>query len=313
MTRFILLRVAAMLPLLLVISVLAFLLVHLAPGSVADSILGSGATPAAVAELNHRLGLDRPLLAQFGSWFGQLAQGNLGTSAKTAEPVSTTIATRLPATLFLTLGALLIAVVAGLLVGIRASLRPGGWFDRGVTVLASGAMAVPSFWIGILLSVYVGVKWGPLPAGGYSPMADGLLDWFKSLILPWIALALPSAAVIARQMRSSMIDVLRSGYVRAALAGGLTRRQVVRRHAVKNALTPVIAVIAFQLVVILGASFVVEQAFNISGLGSMAVQAIFDRDISVVQGTVIVVAVFVLVANLLADIVFAWVNPKVRT
>jgi len=306
------LRVAAMLPLLLVISVLAFLLVHLAPGSAADAILGSGATPKAVAELNHRLGLDRPMIVQYGTWIGHLFQGDLGVSAKTAEPVGSTIMSRLPATLFLTLGALLISVVLGLLVGIRASLRPGGWFDRGMTLLSSAAMAVPSFWVGILLSVYVGVKWGLLPAGGYNPMSYGLVTWAKGLILPWIALALPSAAVIARQMRSSMIDVLRSGYVRAAVAGGLTRRQVVWRHAVKNALTPVIAVIAFQLVVILGASFVVEQAFNIPGLGSMAVQAIFDRDIALVQATVIVVAVFVLIANLIADVAFAWVNPKVR-
>ncbi|QWF21282.1 ABC transporter permease [Nocardioides sp. LMS-CY] len=312
MTKFIALRVAAMVPLLVVISILAFLLVQLAPGTVADSILGSGATPQAVADLNHRLGLDRPLITQYGIWVGNALQGDLGVSAKTAEPVAGTIGSRMGATLSLTLGALVLAVVVGIGLGVRASLRPGGIFDRTITILSSAALAVPSFWVGILLSVYVGVKWGVLPAGGYTEFAYSPIDWLKGLILPWLALALPSAAVIARQMRSAMVDVLRSGYVRAAVAGGLTRRQVVWRHALKNALTPVIPVIGFQLVVILGASFVVEQAFNIPGVGSMAVQAIFDRDLSLVQGTVIVVAVFVLLSNLMTDIVFGWANPKVR-
>lgn len=301
-----------MVPLLVVISILAFLLVQLAPGTVADSILGSGATPEAVAELNHRLGLDRPLIVQYGIWVGHALQGDLGVSAKTAESVVSVVGSRLGATLSLTLGALLLAIVVGIALGVRASLKPGGVFDRTITILSSAALAVPSFWVGILLSVYVGVKWGILPAGGYYGIGDSATDWLKSLILPWLALALPSAAVIARQMRSAMVDVLRSGYVRAAVAGGLTRRQVVWRHALKNALTPVIPVIGFQLVVILGASFVVEQAFNIPGLGSMAVQAIFDRDLSLVQGTVMVVAVFVLLSNLVTDIVFGWANPKVR-
>ncbi|MFT3873293.1 MAG: ABC transporter permease [Nocardioides sp.] len=312
MTKFIALRVAGMVPQLLVISILAFLLVQLAPGTVADSILGSGASPQAVAELNHRLGLDRPMIEQYGIWVSNAARGDLGVSAKTAEPVVTTIGSRMGATLSLALGALLLAVVVGIALGVRSSLRPGGIIDRTITVFSAVALAVPSFWVGILLSVYVGVRWALLPAGGYTPFDVDPAAWFQCLILPWIALSLPSGAVISRQTRSAMVDVLRSGYVRAAVAGGLTRRQVVWRHALKNALTPVIPVIGFQLVVILGASFVVEQAFNIPGVGSMAVQAIFDRDLSLVQGTVIVVAVFVLLSNLVTDVAFGWANPKVR-
>lgn len=312
MSRFIALRLAGMVPLLFVISILVFLLVHLIPGSVADVILGSDASPAAVAQLNHRLGLDKPLLSQYGTWIGHALQGDLGISTKTAMPVSGDLSGRLPATLSLCLGALLIAVVIGIAAGVRASLRPGGPLDRLITVVASAALAVPSFWAGILLSVVVGVRLQWLPAGDYVGFTEDPGLWLQSLVLPWIALALPSAAVITRQMRSSMVSVLKSDYVRAALASGVPRRRVIARHAVKNALTPVITVIAFQLVVILGASFVVEQAFNIGGVGSMAVQAIFDRDIPLVQGTVLVVAVLVLLVNLAADVAFAWVNPKAR-
>lgn len=313
MTRFIALRLAGMVPLLFVISILVFLLIHLIPGSAADVILGSDASPQAVAHLNHQLGLDRPLVGQYGTWVGHAVQGDFGTSTKTAEPVSSQLTGRLPVTLSLCLGALLIAVVVGIAAGVRASLRPGGPLDRTITVLASAALAVPAFWVGILLSVVVGVRLGWLPAGGYTNLTDDPWMWFQSLLLPWLALALPSAAVITRQMRSSMVDALKADYVRAALASGVPRRTVIARHAMKNALTPVITVIAFQLVVILGASFVVEQAFNLGGVGSMAVQAIFDRDIPLVQGTVLVVAVLVLLVNLAADVAFGWVNPKART
>lgn len=313
MRKFIALRLAGMVPLLFVISVLVFLLVHLVPGSVADVILGGDASPQAVADLNHQLGLDRPLPAQYGTWIWHALHGDLGTSTRSADSVAGQLANRLPATLSLCLGALLIAVVIGVAAGVRSSLRPGGPLDRMITVVASAALAVPSFWIGILLSVVVGVRLKWLPAGGYTNFSDDPWAWLQSLVLPWVALSLPSAAVITRQMRSSMISVLKADYIRAALASGLPRRKVIFRHAVKNALTPVITVIAFQLVVILGASFVVEQAFNIGGVGSMAVQAIFDRDFPLVQGTVLVVAVLVLLVNLAADIAFGWVNPKARS
>lgn len=313
MGRFVLYRLAGIVPLLVVISILTFLLLHLVPGSVADVILGTAATPETVKQLNHELGLDRPLLSQYFSWLGHALEGNLGTSTKTAEPVFSTITSRLPATLSLTLGATFFAAVVGLALGVWSSLRPGGALDRAITAVASAALALPSFWVGILLSVFVGVRLGWLPAGGYIPLTYYTVGWFESLVLPWIALALPSAAVIARQMRSSMVTVLRSDFIRAALAAGIPRRRVLLRHALKNALTPVITVIGFQLVVILGTSFVVEQAFNIDGIGSMAVQAIFDRDIPLVQGTALVVAVIVLLANLLADVAFGWVNPKART
>ncbi|MEV7009319.1 ABC transporter permease [Streptosporangium sp. NPDC051022] len=306
-------RLLSMVPLLLVISVLVFLLAHLIPGSVAVVLLGSGASPEAIKELEHRFGLDQPLPVQYGTWIGNALRGDLGLSTRSQESVLSELGNRIPATVSLLAGALLIAALAGIAAGIAASLRPGGPLDRLTTVGASAALALPSFWVGILLSVYVGVRLGWLPAGGYVPISEDPGGWAMSLVLPWIALGLPSAAVIARQTRSSMIVVMRSDFIRAAVACGVPPRTVILRHAVRNALVPVIPVIGFQLVVILGASFVVESSFVIDGIGSMAIQAIFDRDIPLIQGTVLAVAVLVLVANLLADVALGWVNPKVRS
>ena len=178
MPRFVLYRLAGIVPLLLVISILTFLLLHLVPGSVADVILGTAATPQTVKELNHQLGLDKPLTTQYLTWLGHALQGNLGTSTKTAEPVFSTISSRLPATLSLTLGATFFAVLVGLGLGVWSSLRPGGVLDRVITTVASGALALPSFWVGILLSVFVGVRLGWLPAGGYIPFSYYTVGWF---------------------------------------------------------------------------------------------------------------------------------------
>ena len=312
MRAYVIRRLGQFIPVLLLATIIVWAMLFALPGSPALVLAGEDATPEQIAAIEARYGLDQPVWLQYLTWLGHALQGNFGTSIKTSEPVSTTISDRLPATLSLTLGAVVLAAVIGIALGVRASIRPGSVVDRLITTLASAALALPSFWVGILLSVFIGVKLGWLPAGGYIPFSYDTVSWFESLVLPWIALALPSAAVIARQTRSSMIAVLKSDYVRAALAAGVPRRTVLLRHALKNALTPVITVIAFQLVVILGASFVVEQAFNINGIGSMAVQAIFDRDLPLLQGTVLVVAVIVMLTNLLADVAFGWVNPKAR-
>lgn len=312
MLRYVLSRLAAVVPLLFVISILTFALVHIVPGSVAETMLGTGASPEAVAELEHQMGLDRPFLRQYGDWLGDALRGDLGTSTRTAQPVGTQLADRLPATLSLAVGALVAGALIGLALGVVASLRAGGIVDRLVTITTSVALAVPAFWVGILLSVIVGVRWGWLPAGGFRGLTANPWEWMRRLILPWIALSLGATAVIARQMRSSMVAVLRSDHLRAAVGLGLPRGAVVRRHVLKNAITPVISVIGFQFVVILGTSFVIEQAFNVPGIGSMTVQAIFDRDIPLVQGAILVTSVLVLAVNLLADVAFAWANPKIR-
>jgi len=312
MVRYVVSRVAAIVPLLFVISILTFALIHLVPGSVAETILGTGASPEAVAELEHDLGLDRPVVEQYADWLGGAIHGDFGASTRSAQPVGQQLADRLPATLSLALGALLIGAVAGLALGVIASLRAGGVVDRAITVATSVALAVPSFWAGIILSVVIGVRLGWLPSGGFTALTENPWEWMRTLALPWIALSMGAAAVIARQMRSSMVAVLRSDHLRAAVGMGLPRGSVVRHHALKNAITPVISVIGFQFVVILGTSFVIEQAFNVPGIGSMTVQAIFDRDIPMVQGAILVTAVLVLAVNLLADVAFAWANPRAR-
>ena len=228
MLRYVLSRLAAVVPLLFVISILTFALVHIVPGSVAETMPGTGASPEAVAELEHQMGLDRPFLRQYGDWLGDALRGDLGTSTRTAQPVGTQLADRLPATLSLAVGALVAGALIGLALGVVASLRAGGIVDRLVTITTSVALAVPAFWVGILLSVIVGVRWGWLPAGGFRGLTANPWEWMRRLILPW-TLSLGATAVIARQMRSSMVAVLRSDHLRRRRAR--LPRAVVRARA----------------------------------------------------------------------------------
>lgn len=312
MLRTVAFRGLAAVPLIALVSILAFAIVHLMPGSASEAILGEGATPDAVAELDRQLGLDKPLVMQYLDWAGDAIRGDFGTSPITGREVSTTLAERLPVTFWVAFSGLVVTVLIGVPAGIVAALRRDRWADRWISLLTASGLAVPNFWVAILLAFWVGVRLRWLPAIGYTPFSESPTEWFKSLVLPGIALGSGPAAVIARQMRGGLIDVLDRPYIRAARSKGIGARRVVVVHALKNAFIPVVTVLGFQASVMLGGAVVVEQVFGIPGIGTQIVRAVLAQDIPVVQGVVMSMAVVVIVVNVLVDISYAYFDPRVR-
>ncbi len=305
-------RLVAALPLLVLVSILAFALVHLMPGSASETILGDGANPEAVAELDRALGLDKPLVTQYFTWAGNALSGDFGTSPLTGRSVTDTLTERIPVTLSVAIAGLTVAVLLGIPTGIWAALRYGRWMDRMLSLVTATGLAVPNFWIGILLAYWVGVRTKWLPAVGYTPFAEDPVEWVKSLILPGIALGIGSAAVIARQMRGGLLEVLDRPYIRTARSKGMSFRRVVVVHALKNAFTPVATVLGFQVSVMLGGAVVVEQVFGIPGIGGQLIRAVIEQDIPVIQGVVMFTAVVVIVVNIVIDLSYAAFDPRVR-
>lgn len=312
MIRLIISRVLTTIPLLLVISLLTFSMVSLMPGSVASIILDAGATPEAVAALEAKMGLDKPFFVQYFIWLGNALRGDLGDSLFFSAPVQDIIAESWAVTASIVTGGMLVGVTLGLFLGIVAGLRPGSLLDRFSTIGASFGVAIPSFWLAMLLAIFFGLKLGLFPIIGYTPFAESPLGWLQSITLASFAMGIPSAALIARQMRSSMANVLQSSYVRAQRAMGLSRWQIVTRHALKNAMIPVITVIGFRLAVVVGQAFIVENVFFLPGVGKQLATAVQQQDIIFVQGGTILVAAFIVFANMFIDIVYGFLNPKVR-
>ncbi len=305
-------RLATAAPLAVLVSFLAFGLVHLIPGSAAETILGEGATPEAVAELNSQLGLDRPLYEQYWNWATDAVRGDLGRSVITSRHVSDTLVERYPVTLSVAGGGLLVAVVIGVAGGTLAALRQGRLTDRLISLGTATGLAVPNFWVAVLLAFYVGVQLGWLPAVGYVGPTESVFEWVKHLIMPSIALGLGSAAVVARQMRGGLLDVLDRPYIRAARAKGLRYRRVVIVHAMKNAFIPVVTVIGFQASVMLGGAVLVELIFGMPGIGVQVVGAVLSQDLPVVQGVVMVTSLTVILMNVMIDMSYAYFDPRVR-
>jgi len=305
-------RLAAAVPLAVLVSFLAFGLVHLIPGSASETILGDGATPEAVAELDRQLGLDRPLHEQYWNWVTDAVRGDLGRSVITSRHVSDTLIERYPVTLSVAGGGLLVAVAIGVAGGTVAALRQGRLTDRLISLGTATSLAVPNFWVAVLLAFYVGVQLGWLPAVGYVGPTESLFEWVKHLIMPSIALGLGSAAVVARQMRGGLLDVLDRPYITAARAKGLRYRRVVVVHAMKNAFIPVVTVIGFQASVMLGGAVLVELIFGMPGIGVQVVGAVLSQDLPVVQGVVMVASLTVIVMNVLIDMSYAYFDPRVR-
>lgn len=298
--------------LLLIVSSVVFLALYLVPGDAAASLLGDDASPARLAEIRDRLGLDEPFLVQYWNWLSGALTGDFGQSLVTSQGVSEAISERLPVTLSLTFGALFVALVTALPAGTLAALRRGGATDRAVTLMASVGIALPNFWIGLLLLMVFALNNRWLPAVGYVPLTEDPWQWARHIVLPAIALGLAAAAEIARQLRASLCNVLEQDYIRTARAMGLRSRSVIGRHALKNAALPVVTVVGVRVAALLGGTAVIEQIFGIPGLGQLAVRSTLLRDLPMVQGIVVVSTVIVLTVNFLVDISYAWLNPKVR-
>ena len=312
MWKYALTRLAATVPLLLAVSALAFLVAALMPGGIAVALLGENATPETVADLEARLGLNDPLPVQYTRWLGNALRGDLGDSWTLKEPVTGIIMRRVPVTLSLAVGGMLIGITLGLALGALAGLRHGSWLDRLITLVASIGVAMPAFWLAMLLAIYFAVRLRWFPAIGYTPLGEDPAKWLRSITLPCIALGLPTAALIARQMRGSLIAVLQSRYILAAHAAGIPLWQVISKYALRNALIPVVTVIGFRLAVVFSLSLAVEQVFSLPGIASITIRAVMMRDIPLLQGAILLTACFVVATNLLVDFSYGWLNPKVR-
>lgn len=306
-------RIARTVPVFFLVTVCVFGLTSLLPGDPAAALAGDNPTPQQIEEVRALLGLDRPLWEQYFVWLGNLFQGDLGVSLYNRQPVAEAILGRLPVTLSLALVAMIFTVVFGLLGGILAAARRGGPADKITTILSTIGIATPNFWIGLLLIILFSFTLGWLPAVGYVPLAQGFWPWLSHILLPGIALGAAGAAELLRQTRSSMIDTLGQDYIRTARAQGLGAPAVFWRRALRNASLPLVTVVAFQLAILLGGVVIIEKIFSLPGLGSLVIDSVFQKDLPVIQGVVLVNALIVLVLNLVTDFVYTLLNPKVRT
>jgi peptide/nickel transport system permease protein len=306
-------RLAALVPLLLVATFVAFLLLQLSSTDPAVVRLGENATDEAYAAFRSEIGVDRPVVVQYADWLGGAVTGDFGQSWQNSSPVSSQLFRRLPVTLSLTVGALVVGVLIGLPAGIAAGIRAGRASDAAITGAASLGQAVPNFWMALLLVAYVALPFGVFPTVGYSSLAEGPVDWLLSIALPSFALGTATAAAIARQTRAGFVRVLHEPYVRTAVAGGLSRRRILLRTSLRNAAIPVVTTVAAQASVLLGGSVIVEQVFALPGLGQLVLNAIRNADMPIVMGFVALAAVMMAVVQLGLDIVYAVLDPRVRS
>jgi peptide/nickel transport system permease protein len=311
---FIVRRLIALVPLLLLISFAVFALVLVIPGDPAQTLAGgTHADPAKVVQIRHQLHLDDPLVKQYWRWLSHAVRGNLGTSLYPAtHTVSQEIAHRFPITLSLTLAAMVVSLIIGIPAGILAGLKPGSTRDRSVTFGTSLGIAMPDFWVAMILVVLFAVKTHLLPAIGYVGISQDPVNWLRDMALPCIALGLAGGATIARQLRGSLIDAMDQDYIRTARAMGLRRRTIIGKYALKNAATPVVTLVGLQFAYLLGGTFIIEQIFSIPGMGSYMLGAIQLKDLPKVQGVVLVTAVIFVVVNLVVDVMYGYLSPKVR-
>ena len=288
------------------ISMLVFSVIHLVPGDVTMAILGrQKVTEEKVAELREQLGLNDPLYVQYGRYLSKALRGDLGVSIRNNLSVSEAISEQLPSTFALALSALTVALIIGGILGMLAALRHGSWVDTFVMGLSVSGLSIPTFWMGLLLILLFSVKLKLFPS-----ISSG--SSFAALFLPALTLGLPEAAVVARMVRASMLDVLNKDYIITARAKGLPKRMVILKHALRNALIPVVTFVGLQMAYLLGGATIVETMFARQGIGRLAVQSIFNRDYPMVQGVVLVTATIYVLINTLTDITYVWLNPKIR-
>lgn len=312
MGLYIIRRFVAMIPVLLLVSVIVFSLIHLTPGDPATSMLGEEATPQAVAALRAKLGLDQPIPIQYVKWLASVVRGDLGRSIRSNQPVSEAIAERLPVTIELAILAVTISLLIAIPAGIIAAMRRNSALDAGSTFVALLGVSLPNFFLAILLILLFGVKLQWLPPFGYQPLTQGLGGNLQRMILPAITLGTALAAIVTRMMRSSLLEVLDQDYIRTARAKGLGEARMVRAHALKNALMPVVTIVGLQIGGLLGGAIITESIFVLPGIGRLLVDAIFQRDFPLVQGVVLFVSLAFLFSNFAVDLAYAYLDPRIR-
>ncbi len=305
-------RLGSAIPILLIVSLITFGMIHLIPGDPASAIAGLSATPEQIAQLRVQLGLDQPLLYQLLHWYGALLHGDLGRSLLMGQPVVAVTFERLPVTLALSAYALVLTLVFGLVSGVLAALNHNRITDQLAMMLAMIGISMPNFWLGLLMILFFAVWLGWLPTGGYIPFTESPWGWFRTSTMPAISLALLQMGLLARITRSTMLEVLRQDYIRTARAKGLSRRLVVMKHALANALIPITTVIGIVVSLLISGSVVTESLFSVPGIGQLLTQAVLNRDYPMVQGGLFIVTAVLVLVNILVDVSYAMLDPRVR-
>lgn len=312
MVRYLVWRLIQTIPVLFVTSLGVWFMIYLVPGDPATVLLGPEASAEQVRSARQRMGLDEPLPVQYTLWLGRAVRGDLGKSYLNDTPVRDLLRHRIPVTLHLALATTLVAPTVGLPLGIVLALRPRSWVSRAAAAYNAAAMAVPAFWLGILLVLIVGLQLKWLPTSGYVPIWDNPGRSLRLLILPTLTLSAQITAMLARFTEAAILEILDEDYVRTARAKGLREQAVVGVHVLRNALIPVVTVLGLQFGTLMGGAVLTESIFGYPGLGRMLVEAIFQRDYAVVQGTILVVVSAYVLINLLTDLAYAWLDPRIR-
>ncbi|MEN9329246.1 MAG: Glutathione transport system permease protein GsiC [Pseudomonadota bacterium] len=316
MLQFLLRRLAALLPVLLVVSLVVFLILRLAPGDPAAVIAGNSATNEEIDKIRNQLGLDRSIPVQYGIWVGRVLQGDLGYSFYLNKPVTALIAQRIEPTLALAMGTALLAVLIAVPLGTLAAWRMGGVLDKTLSAFSVAGFSVPVFVIGYVLIYLFAIRWEVLPVQGYKtlfgPSGAGLWDWMRQLILPWMTLGMIYIALIARVTRASVSEALTEDYIRTARAKGIAESAVLIRHALANAAVPIVTVIGIGVALLIGGVVVTETVYAIPGLGSLTVDAVLNRDFPVIQGLVLFFSLSYVLINLLVDLSYLFLDPRIR-
>ena len=312
MVSYILRRILSTLPVMGIVALFVFSLLYIAPGDPAAVIAGDQASPADVERIRQGLGLDRPFLVQFGTWLWNILHGDLGTSIFTNLPVAAMIAQRIEPTFSLMAITLVLTILVAVPLGVVAAWKAGSWVDRTIMAFAVFAFSLPVFVVGYVLAYVFALQFEWLPVQGYTPLAAGLWPWLQNLILPALALGTVYIALIARITRASMLEVLQQDYVRTARAKGLGQRNILFVHALKNAAVPIVTVIGIGIALLIGGAVVTESVFAIPGLGRLTIDAILRRDYPVIQGIVLLFSFLYVLVNLMVDVTYTLVDPRIR-
>ncbi|HVM80142.1 MAG TPA: ABC transporter permease [Stellaceae bacterium] len=312
MLRVILHRIAGAVPVVLLVTLITFGLMRLIPGDVSAALGGVSSTPEQREQIRHNLGLDRPYYVQLVRWYADLARGDLGRSIFLGKGVTESTFERLPVSLSLSAYSLIITLLLGIVSGILAALRQNSWVDQAAMIFAMIGISLPNFWLGLMMIVLFSVHLGWLPTGGYVPFQEDFLGWLRTTTMPAISLALLQVGLLARITRSTMLEVLRQDYVRTARAKGLPNYLVVWKHALANALIPIVTVVGIIVSLLISGAVVTETVFSIPGVGQLLTSAILNRDYPMIQGGLLFVALLLVGINILVDIAYAWLDPRVR-
>jgi peptide/nickel transport system permease protein len=311
MRRMILRRLLQAVPLLLIVSSFTFVLVSLIPGSVATALLGDTGTPAEIVAIQRQLGLNRPVYVQYWHWLDGVLHGSLGSSFQNHQSVASILNARIGVTLTLVIATVIVVAIVGVSLGVLAAVRPGV-IGRSVDSLSWLGLAIPNFWLGLLLVAFFSIFLSVLPSEGFVAFSTSPLRWLESLVLPVIALAAGPLAIVVKQTRDAMVSVLESEFVRTLRASGLGERSIVLKHALRNAAVPVVTVLGVLFAQLLSGTVIVETVFVLPGLGSLAASSVSAHDLPVIEGVAVYFTLIVIAINLLTDTVYGWLNPKVR-